>query len=183
MVIAVVLGLVGLGPVINAAVTGTYFEPKNACTISIKAYGNGDSGDAATRITGYIRVNGLSYWEGADFGSRGFNLVTLDPNTCRASNYARFDTYAAAANSDALATYINNLANGTHILGATGDDVTQALQASAKNALKAVGVDVSGMVFHDKALFHAVKGHPEQTVARFGLAGGANLFYEEKPVC
>jgi len=183
MLIAVVLGLVGLGHVINADVTGTYFAPPLGCTISIKAYGNGDSGDAATRITGYIKVNGLTYWAGADAANRGFNLVTLDPNTCKASNYARFDTYLAAANSDALATYINNLANGTHILGATGDDVTQALQASAKNALKTLGVDVSGMVFHDKALFHAVKGHPEQTVAKFGVANTANLFYEEKPAC
>jgi len=179
MLIAVVLGLVGLGHVINADVTGTYFAPSNRCTISIKAYGNGDPGS----IAGYIKVNGLSYWEAVGSAGRGFNLVTLDPNTCKASNYARFDTYAAAANSDALATYINNLANGTHILGATGDDVTQALQASAKNALKTLGVDVSGMVFHDKALFHAVKGHQEQTVAKLGVANTANLFYEEKPAC
>jgi len=178
----VVLGLVGLSHVIKAdpAVTGT-FTPTSAgtCQINLRAFGNADTGGKS----GYIKVNGLTYLAAVDTDvwARGFNVVTLDMYTCKASKFGHFDTYNSGTEADALAKYINDSPDGTHILGITCDDATNALSDNAKKALKSIGVDVSGMVFHDKALFHAVKGHPDQTVAKVGVKDTANLVYEEKP--
>jgi len=180
--VTVVLGLVSLSHVIKAdpPITGT-FAPTLAgtCQVNLRAFGNGDT----EAVVAYIKVNGLTYlYAGPDWHYRGFNVVTLDMSTCKASKFGHFDTYYSGTEADALATYINDSPDGTHILGVTDDDATNALSDNAKKALKSIGVDVSNMVFHDKVLFHAVKGHPEQTVYKYGPKDSLNLYYEENAV-
>lgn len=184
--IAVVLGLVG---VINAAtpeVTGTYAPSLGGrCNINLKAWGYVDAGPNQVR-SAYMKVNGLTYFDSfnGNYDYRGFNFVQVDMNTCKASNFAHFDTWADAANSNPLALYVNNIPDGTHILGVTSDDGFEKIQDSARNALKSIGVDVTGLKYGDKVLFHAVKGHPEKAVAKIGKNGQASVFYDETaPTC
>jgi len=179
------LGLVSqIGQVCSSQFTptGTYRAPTfpGMCQISLKAWGWIDAGDTKN---GYIKVNGVTYFDSfsANFDYRGFDLVTLDTTTCKASNFGRFDLNEVAADSDRLATYIANQPDGTHILGVTSDSAFYALQNSARVALMSIGVDITGYANWDKVLFYAVKGHPEKTFARLVKAGGGSLYYDEKP--
>jgi len=162
--------------------TGTFkATTPGSCDISMKAFGWVDTGATMTKSS-YIKVNGLTYFDSfngnPDYG--GFDLVTLDTNTCRASNFAHFDTYASAPQADTLANYIYGISDGTHILGVTSDDGFNALNDNARAALKSLGVDATGMVYGDKLIFHAVKGKPAKAVAKSNKAKEDNLYYEEK---
>jgi len=186
--ITVVLGLVSLGHVVSAAdpvVTGT-FKPTapGQCDINMKAFGWLDTGVGMTKSC-YIKVNDLTYFDSLNIhpGFRGFNLLTLDMNTCKASNYGHFDTFASAADADRLASYIQGIPDGTHILGVTADDGFTNLNAAAKAALRSIGVDATGLVYSDKMIFHAIKGRPEKAVVKINKTKEENLFYEEKAAC
>jgi len=189
-IIAVVLGLVSLCHVSNAVVppvTGKYYTTiRGQCDIKIRSFGWVDINNYKQA---YIKVNGLTYMDSFDgnFAYRGFNLVYLDTNTCRASNYASFDTnflgYAPGP-SDALTAYINNIPDGTHVLGTISDDAFYAMRDNAKAALKSLGVDVYPRVYGDKVIFHAIKGEPEKAIVRTSPARGEALYYEETaPTC
>jgi len=183
--ISFVLGLVSLGHVINAAdPTGTYYASSfGGCDISLKAYGYSDTD--ATRGS-YIKVNGLTYLDSAgnNVAFRGFNMVTLDTSTCRASNFGHWDTCGYPAESEKLASYIYNLPDGTRILGVTSDDFISNIQDSARNALKSIGVEFPGMDIRSKLLFDVVKGKPDKAVVQIAKPFGNSIFYEVKaPIC
>jgi len=181
-----VLGLVSLCHVISAAdptVTGTYqLTMPGKCDINMKAFGMQDTGPGMKKGS-HIKVNGLTYIDSYDtnYDLRGFDIVTLDPITCKASNFGRFDTYDKVPASEALTNYIKNLPVGTHILAVTSDDAFQGLQQNAKDALLSIGVNASGRVYADKMIFHAIKGYPDKAIVKIGIHGQENLFYEEKP--
>jgi len=185
--ITVVLGLVSWGHVVSAVapevtVTGTFVPTiPGQCDINMKAYGFTDTGVGMTK-TSYIKVNGLTYFNDSDVASayRGYNLITLDVNTCRASNFDTFDTHYAAANGDRLDSYIKGIPDGTHVLGVTDDEATMKINAAAKAALSSIGVDVTGLGYRDKLIFHAIKGRPQDAVVRTSKVNEANLFYEER---
>lgn len=182
----VVLGLVSVTNGATPTVTGT-FKPTTpgACDISMKAFGWVDTGANMVK-SAYIKVNGLTYIDSfnGNFDYRGFNLVALDVNTCKASNFGHFDTLNAGAPSDGLAKYIYDIPDGTHILAVTSDDGFNGLQPNAKIALKSIGVDTEGMVYADKLIFHAIKGKPSKAIVKKAPTKGENLFYEEKaPTC
>jgi len=187
--IAIALGLVCTSHVTSAVtptVTGT-FKPTTPgnCDISMKAFGWLDTGANMVKSS-YIKVNGLTYMDSfnGNFDYRGFNVVTLDMNTCKASNFGHFDTWAAAGEGDKLATWIYSIPDGTHILGVTSDDGFQNLPESAKAALRSIGVDTTGRVYSDKMIFHAIKGKPDKAIVRIGKTKEENIFYEEKaPTC
>jgi len=182
--ITVVLGLVSLGHVVSAvaqAVTGTFVPTvPGQCHIQMKAFGMTDTGESMTK-TSYIKVNGLTYFEDSDTigGYRGFNLITLDVNTCRASNFETFDTHETYPEADRLANYINGIPDGTHILGVTDDEAQRRLNDVAKAALTLIGVDASGLDHRGKLIFHAIKAKPGKAIVRRNLVNEANLFYEE----
>jgi len=183
--ITVVLGLVGMSHVISAVVlnpTGTFVRSTlGQCNINLKAMGNPDTG-ANVRRSAYIKINNVTYFDSFNGNPvyRGFDLMILDMNTCRASNFSEFDTWGYADASTALADYISKVPAGAHIIGVTSDDAFNTIQNSAKEALQSIGVNVTGLTYHDKTLFHAIKGKPEKTVQRTGKSGGENLYYEEK---
>jgi len=186
--ITVVLGLVSLGHMVSAEIpvvvggTGTFRSTApGQCDISMKAYGWLDTGVGMIKNS-YIKVNDLIYYDSLSkiIDYRGFNLVTLDMNTCKASNYGHFDIFASPAEADKLANYITGIKDGTHILGATDDDGFKFLNDAARAALKSIGADTTGLVYADKMIFHAIKGRPEKAVVKTNKAAGDNLFYEEK---
>jgi len=168
--LAVVLGLVSLGHLINAdhVATGTYYQTTaGTCDISLRACGLIDK---STDETVYIKVNGVTYLSTnySINSDTGFNFFTLHPSTCKASDYKHFDTFLDPDASNNLANYINGLADGTTIVCVSSFDVENKLQDTAKNALKSIGVDVSTIEYCGKVLFHAVKGKPEKTVMKLG---------------
>jgi len=183
--ITVVLVLVSLGHVVSAitpVVTGTFVPTlPGQCAINLKAFGFADTGVGMTK-TSYIKVNGITYFDNVDtnVAYRGFNLVTLDINTCRASNFDHFDTHEIPADSDRLVTYINGIPDGAHVLGVTDDEATLGLSAAAKAALSSIGVDVTGLDYRGKLIFHAIKGRPEKVATRMNKVNEGNLFYEER---
>jgi len=138
--LAVVLGLVSLGHMINAGAvnTGTYYQTAGGkCDISMRTCGYVDPGDK----TVYIKVNGVTYFTSltTTTAERAFSFLTLDPSTCKASDYKHFDTCGVPAESNNLANYIYGLADGTTILCIGFDDVFSSLQDTARNALKSIG--------------------------------------------
>jgi len=182
--ITVVLGLVSLCQVITAlapTTTGTFrATTPGQCDIRMKA--------AATYITftdvdknSYIIVNGLAYVDSfvTKVACRGFNLVALDPTTCKGTFYDHYDTWASSPEADRLASYIYTVKDGTHILGVTIDDGFAALNPGARNALKSIGVDTTGLVYADKLIFHAVKGHPDKAIVKLHKSYEPTLYYEE----
>jgi len=183
--IAVLLVLVSVSHVTSAVTpvtTGT-FKPTvpGSCDISIKAFGWLDTGATMVKSS-YITVNNLTYFNSfnGNFEYRGFNLVELDVNTCKASNFGHFDTYANTAEADKLSNYIYNIAAGSHILATTSDDGFQNLNDASRAALRSIGVDTTGRVYSDKMVFHAIKGKPDKAIVKINKTKEENLFYEEK---
>jgi hypothetical protein len=180
--ITVLIGLVSLCHVTMAAnptMTGTYKTTvPGQCEVRMKAYGYNDKGDKRSSL---IIINGITYLDTFDNNPdyRGFNFVTYCPRTCRAMYFAHFDTNKDPAASDQLAGYLKGIPAGTHILGVTSDDAQENLKQSAVDALKTIGVDVSGIKYRDKVLFHAVKGYPAYTAVRPAQQGPTSVYYEE----
>jgi len=186
LVITVVLGLVSVGYVFAAAtapaVTGVFNPtPPGQCDINMKAWGAQDTG-VDMRQSSAITVNNLTYVDSYNGNTayRGFDVVTLDFNTCKAANFDHFDTFSYSSDADNLSKYIYGLSDGTHILGVTSYDGFNNLNPAAKAALRAIGVDVTGLEIYGKLIFHAIAGKPEKTKVKTSKAKEGNLFYEEK---
>jgi len=147
----------------------------------MKSFGWVDTGATMVKSS-YIKVNGLTYFDSfnGNVVYRGFDLITLDTTTCKATGFAHYDTCGSAAEAEQLATYIYGIPEGTHILGVTSDYGFLALTANAKAALKSIGVDTTGMVYADKLIFHAIKGKPDKAIVKTGKTKEENIFYEEK---
>ena len=143
------------------------------CFIEILSWGGND----ATTFSGYIAINGDREISTPTGAYRGFNLAELNLGSCSASKLSTFDTWASAANSDAMATYINTLPLNTVLIGITSDEPQAALNQNARNALLAIGVNVVGLQNRGKVSFVAQIGigRSVMTVSQVAPAGGANL--------
>jgi len=109
---------------------------------------------------------------------RGFNLVILDPIKCTGIAIKPFDTYGDnSANNDLIAN-LANIPKGTAILGVISDEATYVLSAEAKNALKAIGVDLPGLSLRSKAFFYTIKGSTDKHVVREMAPGGDSLAFD-----
>jgi hypothetical protein len=73
-------------------------------------------------------------------GTRGYQLVAIDPQTGRVDRSDRFDTFADANESRRLAQFVADLSQGEIVAGAAIDDVSQNLQPIAVDALRECGV-------------------------------------------
>jgi len=149
------------------------------CSIDLRSWGYDDTNG----WIGYARVNGIlvrdytrspNGWTDHEH-VRGFNTILLQPTTCGSYDIRTFDTQAFTAASNALADYLNGLPNGVIIYGLTCDSATTSLTTAARNALLAIGVDVSTLVFRGKLTFVATVGRPQSTVYRIANSGGNNL--------
>ena len=115
----------------------------------------------------YIRVNGTTVFEASYQTSgnetsylRGINTVVLNPSQCSASDHENFDTWAS---SSSLITYLENLANGTILLGVTCDEPYSNL-APAFPILLSMGLDVTDVGYRGMFAFVLQKEYPEKTI-------------------
>ena len=132
------------------------------CLIQFRSYAY-DNMPALERY-GYIRVNGsTSAFEATYQGDgtsymRGIDTVVLNPSECSASNQESFDTNFS---SSSMQTYLENLANGTILLGVTCDEPYYNL-APAFPFLLSMGVNVSDLGYRGMFAFVLQKGFPEK---------------------
>ena len=138
------------------------------CRIEALSWGNQDT----TRGNGYISINGNSV---GNTNYRGFNLVELNATSCSPTNVLQYDTCVSTADSDNMATYINNLPLNKVLIGVTIDDASFSLTQNAKNALLSIGVDVTGLQFRGKLAFAAQRGQPAIAAVQVAPTGGNNL--------
>jgi len=182
--ITAVLGLISLCQVITAlapTTTGTFrATTPGQCDIRIKAASSYATFTDEDKNS-YIQVNGLTYVDSfvTKVACRGFNLLALDPTTCKGTFYDHYDTSVSSPEADRLASYLYTVKDGTHILGVIIDDGFLTINPGARNALNSIGVDTTGMVFQDKLIFHAVKGQPDKAIVKLHKAYESTLYYEE----
>jgi len=74
-----------------------------------------------------------------------------------------------------MANYLNGLPMSTVLIGVTADDPHSSLETNGINALRSLGVDVSGLVYRGKAAFVAQIGRSSVTVSKITSSGGNNL--------
>jgi Interleukin-like EMT inducer len=133
--------------------------------------------------TGYIRINGIEWLKLWTTGLRGFNFLELSVDDCAPTNTCHFDTYASTSNSNDMVTYINSLHQPTVLIGITVDDAALSLTATARNTLKAIGVDVSSLAFRSKAAFVTQIGNPSASVLKMAAQYGDNLRFTAAVRC
>ncbi len=114
---------------------------------------------------------------------RGYHLVAIDAHSGAVERVGVFDTFADANESARLAQFVAELPRGTIVAGVAVDDVSRNLQASAIDALRALGVEGDLRdAFRAGHAFIGVKGAPpgsarEQVDGRFpaNVAVGKNV--------
>ena len=119
---------------------------------------------------GYIAANGNIMAYGS-----GFTLFELNVSSCSLSNQRYFYIASTTNDSHNMAIYINGLPLNTVLIGITGNDVQQYLTQSAKSALLAIGVNVTGLQYGGKVSFVAQIGQPAKSVSQVAAPGGNNL--------
>ena len=133
------------------------------CSIEVKSYG------CCTDQRGYVRLNGVAVWQAAQRGTypnlRGVNILSINPLTCSAQEARRFDTYSSATHATELSDYLQQLTDGTVIVGTTGDE-PHAQLANALPTLQLFGIDVANVQRRGSFAFMAQKGFPAKTVIR-----------------
>jgi len=153
------------------------------CDVSMRSCGQDHSGDDNS----YIKVNGVTYFSAplSETHFEGFDMVTLDLHTCKASNYKHFDVCISGGENDNLANYINGLPTGTQILsvthGTAAGCIIPWIMPNSYEALKSIGVDVLKLdiSLEVKLIFHAVKGQPDKIVVKTKEPGTKCLDYNE----
>jgi len=122
-----------------------------------------------TSQAGYVKLNGVAVWQGSQQGAfpndRGVNIIPIDPLTCSAQASRRFDTYSSATHATELSDYLQQLTDGTVIVGTTGDEPSAQL-ANALPMLQLFGIDVANVQRRGSFAFVAQKGFPARTVFR-----------------
>ena len=91
----------------------------------------------------YVKIS--TDFETMDFASRGHNLLVIHPQT-GAVETKSFDTYASTAQADAMANYINSLADSTVVLAGIADDGTAGMTENAYQALESLGSSLTRQV-------------------------------------
>ena len=100
--------------------------------------------------------------------------MNLDMNSCTASNWKWFDTYAidnasvndprCSGQTPALMNYFSNqITNGTIVLGITDDEPIWTL-GPALSMLLGAGIDVTDVMRYGMFAFVMQKGYPAKTV-------------------
>ena len=144
----------------------------SACLVEAKAWGYLD---VTLPNTGYIAINKIDQLRTLNGSARGFNTIELILSNCTGTNIQHFDTYISTTNSDALASYINQLPAETILIGVTADEPKWQLTVAAKNALLNIGVNVTQLDYRGKVAFVACIGHPSMTVMDLAGSGGNNV--------
>ena len=139
------------------------------CSLDVLAYSSNDDG---TRRIGHVKLNGEAVWQGSWCGHlsnrrgincRGVNTLLVDPFSCSVEECRFFDTYASETAASQLSDYLQQLDDGTVIVGVTADEPSKNL-SGALPTLQELGVDVSDVGFRGSFAFIAQKGYPDKTV-------------------
>ena len=108
------------------------------------------------------------------YSLRGVNLMNLDMDSCKASNWKWFDTYSTygtyandprfSGHTPEFRDYLSNQkTKGTIVLGMTSDEPRSNL-GPALNALLEAGIDVKDVGHRGMFAFVMQKGYPAKTV-------------------
>ena len=133
------------------------------CSIEVKSYGY------KTEQLGYIRLNGVAVWQAAYKGTypnvRGVSVMTINPLTCLPQELRRFDTGATRTAAPELIDYLQEVNDGSVIVGVTGDNPRTYL-TNALYMLQVFGIDVADVQTRGSFAFIAQKGFLAKTVLR-----------------
>ena len=123
--------------------------------------------DDFTPTTGHVKMNGMVVWRGSWYGhfpnNRGINALQIDPFSCSVEECRFFDYYESQDAARKLRDYLQQLDDGSVIVGVTADEASRNL-SSALPTLREFGVDVADVEFRGSFAFIAQKGYPEKTV-------------------
>jgi len=137
------------------------------CSVNVLAY---SANDDCTRRIGQVKVNGVVVWQGSWAGHfstpRGVNTLRIDPFSCSVlEGPLRFDTYESQNSARKLTDYLQQLDDGSVIVGVTADEASRNL-SSALPTLREFGIDVADVGIRGSFSFIAQKGYPDKTVLR-----------------
>ena len=127
---------------------------------------------------GQVKLNDQVVWQGNWCNkqteippNRGVSILTFDPRTCAVLATNTYDTCADAAKATELATYIDGLADGTWVIGVTGDEPGANKEAGGAGnlagafaALESLGVNVRDVKYRGSFAFIAEKGRSCDTL-------------------
>jgi Interleukin-like EMT inducer len=131
---------------------------------------------------GHIRINGID-WLTTPPSSRGFYIAELAIHDCSVSNSRSFDTYISTVDSDAMATYIQSRTQSTVLIGITADETTWHLTSGTRDAMSAIGVDLSTLAYRGNAGFIAQIGRPSMSVKQVVPGDGSNMTMTTVVLC
>ena len=145
------------------------------CSIEVLAYtGYGSCAQKLYVAEGYVKLNAVPVWQGSWCGRftnhRGVNTVLIDPFSCSVRESRRFDTHFSTSNSTELSNYLQQLSNGSIIVGVSADEPRRWL-GPALSTLRHFGVEVSDVERRGTFGFVAQKGYPAKTVLRKVVTG------------
>jgi len=163
-----------------------------SCSLKLQSWGDDDTSE----WIGYVLVKGASYtfvdlrksvsmqidWNRIPL-IRGFNTALIQLGTCTATDSHTFDTSLSSTASDSLAAYLQSLPSGTIIAGVTIEDAALSLTNTARNALLAIGVDTTQLMFRGKLAFVATIGQPSLSRFTIALPYGDNLVLDAVLPC
>ena len=133
------------------------------CSIEMKSYGCCDVRPA------YVKLNGVAVWEVSTIEEfsrrRGVNIIPMNSFNCSSRELRHFDTFGWTSAATQLSDYLQQLDNGSVIVGVTVDDARYRLD-DALPILQRFGVDVADLQFRGTFAFIAQKGFPAKTVFR-----------------
>ena len=134
--------------------------------MSYSGYGNAE----CTSRFGQLKLNQRLIWksewcaDGAPRGpDRGLAIFVLDPFKCSNTVAQVFDTHQKEADAFELISFLDEVPNGTVIVGITADEAVHSL-SEALPALSEIGVDVDDVQYRGSFGFIAQKGFPEKTM-------------------
>ena len=147
-----------------------------ACLVDAISWGYNDA-IGYQQSYGYVASNGKvwlsTYVPHCSYSTpAGFYTLELNLDDCTAVNIHHFDTNCCSANSVNMTTYISGLYPATVLIGVTTKDAANQLTNAARNALNAIGVNVTELQIYGKVVFISQIGRPSATLVKVSSPGG-----------
>jgi len=152
---------------------------KKGCDIYLKSWGYVDTGPDTGLCQ--MSINGVASFSSFKTDSnraayRGFNLMTVDLNTCKAGPVTSYDTHAYKDQAVRLNNYLQGLPTGTTVVGVICDSGNEnGVLDPAKATFKSLGVNADNVSLRTKLAFITTKGSPSKTVQLSAASGGPSL--------
>jgi len=124
----------------------TVWDPIQARDLVPSHLGQAQFLNYVVRSAGLDDGNRAQFYQGDQLiftGSRGHNLVIVDPQTAVVTAQQRFDTWSSPANADSLAVFLNRLPEGMIVLAAVRDEGSHNLNEAVYKAYEQCG---SGLI-------------------------------------